>query len=177
MRLFIAVDLPASAADTFKTAQEGIKGCRCSLAKQFHLTLKFLGEVPEYKLEELKLRLAAIAEKHFLGKTSCIGVFPNMRNIRVVWAGLEPKESFAALNTAVENSLSGFFPREPGFVPHITLARVKLSIDKAAMADSVNKIVLPEVSFTVDKLVLKKSTLTPKGPIYEDLLEVKLAGG
>jgi RNA 2',3'-cyclic 3'-phosphodiesterase len=174
MRLFIAVDLPKELGEAFSEASAKIKGARCSRAKQFHLTLKFLGEVPDYKLHEIKQRLSTISENGFEAKTSEIGVFPNYRNIRVVWAGLEPVPDFERLHQAVDKALLPLFPAEQRFVPHLTLARVKSAEDKKELADSVSKLQILAATFNVTKILLKKSTLTSNGPIYDDLLEINL---
>ncbi|MEM7819528.1 MAG: RNA 2',3'-cyclic phosphodiesterase [Candidatus Aenigmatarchaeota archaeon] len=173
MRCFIAIDV-----DDEKIKNEIIKlqieikdyDVKLVEEKNLHFTLKFLGEISKQTIEIIKEKLQNIAKNHspfeigFYG----IGVFPSINYIRVIWVGVENKELFNLQNT-IENELSDIFKKEEP-KPHLTIARVRTPKHKKELADFVNKnkhIWLGKMK--VNKIKLKKSTLTPKGPIYEDI--------
>ena len=66
------------------------------------------------------------------------------------------------------------FPRDTRFHPHLTLARIKFVKDKQDFMDKLNKIPVKELEFSVKSFKLIKSTLTPEGPVYEDVAEFSL---
>ncbi|HII72414.1 TPA: RNA 2',3'-cyclic phosphodiesterase [Candidatus Woesearchaeota archaeon] len=178
MRIFIAFDIPEKHAPFLKKLQEKIKdGARLTTVKEFHQTMKFLGEVDEAKTEEIKKRLEAVKMEGFEARIEGLGVFPEEEYIKVVWAGLEPKEVIGLLKTKIEDSLKGLgFQNDHRFHPHITLARVKSINDKKGFVKRLKEIKMPETRFRVDSIKLYKSTLTPRGPEYEVLKEYKLKG-
>ncbi|GAF84965.1 unnamed protein product [marine sediment metagenome] len=172
MRLFIAIELPAELKEYLKKLQNQLGGsdsAKMSLVKEFHLTLKFLGDVSEEKLDGIKSRLAAVEFSAFSALLDEIGVFPDEKRPRVVWAGLEPKEKIIELQQKVEEALKGLFPKDERFHPHLTLARVKFVKDKKEFSDKLKAISVDKKEFNISSLKLIKSTLTPEGPVYEEL--------
>ena len=169
MRTFIAIDTPEEVQKHLKEIQEQINGnVKLSLAKDFHLTLKFLGEVQEEKIPEIKEKLSKIKFNKFKTTLSKIGVFPSENHIRVVWVGLNPEEELIKLTTEINNELKEF-KDDHKFHAHLTLARVKFVEDKAEFINKLKNIKIKQIEFEIDKFKLKKSTLTPQGAIYEDL--------
>ncbi len=171
MRLFIAIELE-ELADYFKQLQEKIPKVKATFPKQFHLTLKFLGEVEESKAGKIKEILGKIDFSHFKMKLSNTGVFPNEKFIRVVWVGLEDGEKITGLQQNIEDSLEGMFKKEKrGFSPHITLARIKFIEDdkKEGFVEAIKSIGIEQKEVEVKSFKLIKSTLTKEGPVYEDL--------
>jgi 2'-5' RNA ligase len=179
VRSFIAVDLPDAMRDDIACIQREIamEGLRFVRPEIVHVTLKFLGDVPQERLGEVAKALQGVRVEPFDARLKGIGAFPG-RSIRVVWIGLEG--NFAELYQAVERSLGilGFERDDRGFRPHVTIARVsrpgpdismKLSRKISSMAD------IDLGGFHVDHFFLKKSTLTRGGPIYEDLAKFPLA--
>ncbi len=156
------------------------KGVRTVKSSHLHLTLKFLGEVPEQRIQLVKDAIKQIKIPPFALTLHGIGCFPNLNYIRVVWIGItEGQESLKHLFQMIEKQLNplGFAREKRGFSAHLTLARIKSlkSVDKNNLAKMIQD--LKEKAFGVhkiEKFILKKSTLTPKGPIYEDLLVVSL---
>ncbi|MFX1248247.1 MAG: RNA 2',3'-cyclic phosphodiesterase [Promethearchaeota archaeon] len=148
----------------------------CSVkSSQLHLTLKFLGEVQESRVESIKEAIQTIKIPPFEITLRGIGCFPNLNYIRVVWIGIkEGSDNLRQLAQMIEEKLNQIgFPREKrGFSPHLTLARVKKlsNTDKRKLTEIIQN--SSELSIgiqTIEKFILKKSTLTPKGPIYENL--------
>lgn len=177
MRLFIAIELPEEIKAELKEIQAKIDKNLAKLRivdpEKIHLTLKFLGEVEDSKIEKIKEKLKEIEFEPFELKIKDIGVFPSEKYIRVVWVGLEPEDKVAGLQQKIDNSLLQMFKKEKDFKAHLTLARVKFVKEKEKFAESLKKIKVEEKFFKVNSFKLIKSTLTPEGPVYEDLEEFK----
>lgn len=175
MRLFIAFEVSEEVKNYLSELQKQLpKDSYLNLAKEFHLTLKFLGDVDENKVDKIKAALTNVDFTKFTAKTSKLGIFPGEKLIRVVWVGLEPKETIVALQQEIENNLSDLFPKDTRFHPHLTLARVKSVKDKKTFIEQLNKIPTKEIEFSINSFKLIKSTLTPEKPVYEDVAEFAL---
>lgn len=168
MRCFISIDLPKEIQKEVEKIQKVLPGFKGKLTEpeNLHLTLKFLGEIDEEHLVEIKRRLNEIRFKKFEIEISQIGVFsPN--HIRIVWLHLSNCEKLQKL---VDEKLEGLFKKEHRFMSHLTIARVKGIKNKRYFLGELKKIKIPKgLKFTIKEFVLKKSTLTPEGPLYEDL--------
>jgi len=171
MRLFIAVDFD-ELKDYFIELREQLpKDVKLTLQKAFHLTLKFLGEVQEDNAGNIAEQLKKIKFDKIEISLDDIGVFPNEKFIRVVWVGINPKGPVVQLQKNIENSLEEFnFKKDFEFHPHITLARVKFVENKTDFINSLKNIKIDKnKKIKVRNFKLIKSTLTPEGPVYEDL--------
>ncbi len=171
MRLFIAFNVSQEAEEELSRAVKKLNRADIRLASEFHLTLKFLGEVGEGKIEEVKKRVGGVEFESFESWLDSIGVFPSENHIRVVWAGAEPKDRISALQQKIDESLEGMFPRESRFHPHITLARVKRVHDKQKFRELLKEISIKRVKTSVRGFKLVKSELTRQGPEYAVLEE------
>ncbi|KAF5427860.1 2'-5' RNA ligase [Candidatus Methanophagaceae archaeon] len=192
MRTFIAVDLSDKIRTKIKELQKQFTNLDIDPRRlklkfvnpwQAHQTVKFLGEVPEANIAEIKRALSGINLKAFEIALQDVGFFPEsspekVRTIRVVWVGMaKGMEELMALQDDVDSRLIDLgFPREKKFSAHVTLCRVKLfsrAVSHAELTPILDKIAnLRDVelgTMPVAELKLKKSTLTPKGPIYEDV--------
>ncbi|MFZ2832584.1 MAG: RNA 2',3'-cyclic phosphodiesterase [Methanothrix sp.] len=173
IRCFVAVDLPEEMREEIGRLEEGIAtaGLRLVRPELVHITIKFLGDVPEGGVGRVKEALATVKAAPFAARLTGMGAFPG-RSVRVVWLGLEG--DFTSLSDKVEAALGPLgYPREErGFIPHVTIGRVgrpNARISRELLAKIGSRSALDLGSFTVDRFYLKKSTLTPGGPIYEDL--------
>ncbi len=169
MRTFVAIDLPQEVIDELASVQKILPAARIALARDFHLTLKFLGELTPAKVDVVRDCLSRVRFKPFAASLSGIGVFPSESYIRVVWVGIEPEEEIVALQKQIDDALEKEFPKEKGFEPHLTLARVKLIDDKERFKKQLQQVNVKSIRFTVDSFKLKRSTLTREGAIYEDI--------
>lgn len=176
MRTFIAVDLPQEAKDELAAIQKQLSAAaaKMSLAHDFHLTLKFLGEITPAKVDVVKGCLSRVSFKRFTASFSGIGVFPSEGYVRVVWAGVEPEEDVIRLQRSIDDALEKEFPRDKQFKPHITLARIKFVSDKEVFKQQLQQIKTKNVRFAVDSFKLKRSTLSNRGAVYEELAIYKL---
>jgi len=143
--------------------------------ENIHVTIRFLGNINEGLVDLIHQKIKETAWKPFDFHIQGLGVFPKLRYPRVVWAGIrQGAEQLRAISNELEPSLRklGIAPDPKGFSPHITIARVKSGRNKAELVKQIME--LAEYDFGVVKaccLRLKKSTLTPKGPVYSTLRE------
>ncbi len=181
MRSFIAIDLPKRIKERIRSIQRDFDFLRDKKfvnPEQAHITLKFLGEVEEEKIEHIRREISGIETEPFVINLRGVGFFPeSLRTIRVIWIGLRRDDGFDALSSLhqeIENRMKSLgFPEEKNkFSPHITICRVKM-VDKEQIKKAVKKYnELSDIevgSVHVEEVKLKKSNLTPEGPIYEDI--------
>ncbi|MFZ3149094.1 MAG: RNA 2',3'-cyclic phosphodiesterase [Methanothrix sp.] len=178
MRCFVAVELPSLMREEIGRLQSRIatNGLRLVRSELVHVTIKFLGDVPQEKVGAVAEVLGRIKADPFPVRVLGMGAFPG-RAVRVVWLGLTG--NFQELYLKVEQALNplGFAPDARGFSPHVTLGRVArpdAEMNRRIGDKIANFSALDLGSFTVDRFYLKKSTLTSGGPIYEDLAEFPL---
>lgn len=169
MRLFVAVDLPEGVKDYLYELQSLIKDSKLAKVKwvskkNLHLTMKFLGEIPENKLSELRDNLRNIKFKKFNLKLSKIGFYPNENKINVIWVGVEPENEVVKLQMLVDQETMSLGKFKSG--AHITLGRVKHLKDIKLFKNRLNKIKITEISFEVGSFALFKSALSKDGPSY-----------
>ncbi|MFC1768465.1 RNA 2',3'-cyclic phosphodiesterase [Nanoarchaeota archaeon] len=162
MRLFIALHFDESIKEVQDQIQKENAGF--TFPKDFHLTLKFLGETD--KVDEIKKKLSEIEIDPFEVELSEIGVFPSPQSVRVVWVGVKDGSKILELQKKIEDSLLDFFPRDERFHPHVTLARVKFVKDKAKLKENLGNVKVGERKFKITDFYLYESKLTPDGPVY-----------
>ena len=181
-RAFIAVemgDLPDLGRfhSELKVLGPGVKTVDLS---HLHVTLKFLGDTEESlvpKLNEI-MSLASSGIAPFTVRLHGSGTFPPKGSARVVWVGLEGTEPLAIIASRLEASLQELElePEGRAFKPHLTLARVK---DPRASSSVIllaeNYAIADFGSVNVDRILLKKSVLGPRGPTYTTMITSPLA--
>jgi 2'-5' RNA ligase len=144
--------------------------------KNIHITLRFLGNVTPKMAEEVFESMKKVQFVPFDVKICGLGAFPDVRYPRVVWAGItEGADQLRGIFTQLEPSLRslGFAPDSKGFSPHLTIARVRSGRNKAELARLIRENVSYEFgTVRAACLRLKRSDLTPRGPIYSTLKEV-----
>jgi 2'-5' RNA ligase len=184
MRLFIAIEIPDDVKKLMAEAQAKLKGAAVDAGwtrpQGIHLTLKFLGEVPEPRAPELMTALTGAIKGtgDFRLDIAGAGAFPNPKSARVVWIGVSGEtDKLAKLQVAVEDAMTGLgFPREDrAFTPHLTLGRIKYIRSRDAWLkalEEIKDIKLP--SFDVHSVSLMKSELKRSGAVYTELGRVGL---
>lgn len=176
MRLFVAVELPDLIKEMMGELKAELpeKGLNKINVKNMHITLKFLGEVNEAKLGEVKAALSKVEFTPFKVQVKGVGVFPKEDYIKVIWAGTESAE-LKELAEKVEVALASMFGKEErGFSGHLTLARVKRKVDLKEFLDKHREEVFG--GFAVDKILLMKSVLQKGGPEYSIVGEFPTRG-
>jgi 2'-5' RNA ligase len=139
-----------------------------------HLTLKFFGETPEERIDDICEVMKAVADKYssfsvLIDKT---GIFGSSYNPRVIWLGIGQNEMLIKLaeELFVKLDENGFERDRQNFVPHLTLARIKEIQNKKhfqAVIDKVKNNTIQEE--TIGKLSLYESILKPSGAVYVEL--------
>lgn len=178
-RCFIAIDIDDSLKESIAALQDEIARCDTKLVEQenLHFTLKFLGEISDSDIQFIEGKLAKISEKFvpFELRISGCGVFPSLSYMRVVWFGTSSEELVNLQNT-VNDALTERFTKEHAS-PHLTIARVRSAKHREEIADFVKKHGNTEIgAMRVAQIKLKKSVVTRRGPVYEDLAVFELSG-
>lgn len=191
MRIFLAVFPPpetqtlALAMETRvrEAAGERARGVSWVKLDNLHYTLKFLGELGEDGARRAGegAREAAAALAAFDVTLGAAGAFPNAKHARVLWLGCdEGAEPFEALAKRVDQSLAkrGFDRETRPFRTHLTIGRVREPHADwtAALAAAPAPAAEPAARFRVGSVLVMKSTLSPRGSIYDVLAEAKLGG-
>ncbi|MCK4474705.1 RNA 2',3'-cyclic phosphodiesterase [Candidatus Bathyarchaeota archaeon] len=178
IRSFIAFDVnDESVRKRMADMQSLLVGTRANLKlvkpENIHVTLRFLGSITPNMVEKIFEEMKRVQFTPFDVKINGLGVFPHLRYPRVVWAGItegadQLRDVFSQLEPHLRNL--GFAPDTKGFSPHLTIARVKSGRNKAELAKFINENADYEFGvIKADCLKLKRSDLTPKGPIYSTL--------
>ncbi len=196
VRVFIALDLPAAAKFSLSQAIEELQraipsGVRWVDPAGIHLTLKFLGNIETRLIEPVLDAMGQGAGK--FGAATCslqlsgLGVFPNPREPRVLWAGVRGDlAALGRLQRGVDESCSalGFARERRPFRPHLTLGRVRDSApaptrrdigEAVATLSTASTALQPEVGWKATEIHLIRSNLTPQGAIYTSLGATPLA--
>jgi len=180
MRLFIAIDIPNDIRNALSEIQRELRPltttARWVAPESIHITLRFLGEVPEKRVEDIDTALTGLTWKPFTITVRGLGFFPGMRSPRVLWAGMEaPTMQGLAEQLDTRMERLGFDKEKRAFRPHITLARAKNTrIESALVSGAAPYEEHVFGSFTVDRMFLFKSTLKSTGAVYEKLKEYLL---
>jgi RNA 2',3'-cyclic 3'-phosphodiesterase len=132
MRLFVALNLPPEERDRIHRAARRLRDQELPVrwvgAENYHLTLKFLGEVRAERVPAIEaiLHRVAAAAPSFSADLRGFGAFPSIRRPRVLWLGVEPTAALRCLKQDVEWGLAdlGFERETRAFHPHLTLGRV-----------------------------------------------------
>ncbi len=180
MRVFIAIDLPNEIRKPLKELQRELRplthSARWVAPESIHITLKFLGEVPEKRIEQVDGAMGGLTWKPFTISVHGVGFFPEARSPRVFWAGMEAP-TMQGLTEEVDARMErlGFDKEKRPFRPHITLARAKDSrIDSSLAAASAKYREHDFGSFTADRIYLFQSTLKPAGAVHTKVREYPL---
>lgn len=182
--MFIAIDI--GALKSLVLLEKKLKGIEPKLRlvepQNIHLTLKFLGETDESYIPLITdvITQSVKGKQPFQIKFKGIGVFPNFNYIKIIWIGIEVvKEGTSLIHSftrKINEDLSRYgFPKDKNLHPHITIARVKKLEHKKELQKFI--IDASDCDFgllEVTHLTLKKSILTPAGPIYENLVRIKI---
>jgi len=174
-RLFVALRLPEELVAGVVEVQERLRRALADVKwvepKNLHLTLKFLGDVPEGRVADVRRGLEAASEiQPFRIALGGVGAFPSPGNPRVIWVGLtEGVARFSRLAGAVDRALAdkGFVPEVRPPSPHLTIGRVRGPANLDALKRLMGEIGAADVGgFECTEMRLYRSVLTARGPLY-----------
>lgn len=183
-RSFFAVELSKEIEGGISKIQEQLKrkaeGVRWVRPAGMHLTLKFLGEVDPDRIEEIVRKAGEAVEGvgPFTIRITGGGGFPNVKNPRVIWIGVEDQSgSLRQLQTRLETGLEelGFKREERNYTPHLTLGRVRSGKGKGAFTQALEDMGDSDLgTMEVREITLFRSELKPTGAEYTKLRTVPL---
>ena len=185
IRTFICVDIPESVKRRIAELQHELRRtqARASWVKpaNIHLTLKFLGDVPESKMPVVGEAVNRATGSHspFQVTVSGAGCFPSARDPRVFWVGVEDTMGgVEALRQALEDELAaaGFAREAKKSKPHLTIARIRDPRNSRHLAEELLKIGFAPETFTANEVIVMRSDLTPQGSIYTPQAVLPLSG-
>lgn len=181
MRVFVAIELPEDIRGELATVQKELRpvsgSARWVAAEATHLTLKFIGEIAERRIDEIDRELSGLGWKPFTVTVQGVGFFPGTRSPRVLWAGLQA-QGMEGLAERIDTRLErlGIEREKRAFRAHVTLARAKNTRLDTAMVQEAERFQDKEFgSFTADRCVLYQSILKPAGAVYVKLKEYLLS--
>jgi 2'-5' RNA ligase len=184
VRLFLAINFAPALRREIAAATAPLRECAPELAwtaeDRLHLTLKFLGEQAEDRLDALSAALAKTTAQHreLVMNVGGIGAFPNFRRARVVWMGVSPDPRLELLHHDIEVAYDALGCELEGrpFRPHLTLARVRepLPVERMRALWRAAKKVDYDAEFIVRSVDLMPSDLTSSGPAYTTLVSAPL---
>lgn len=191
VRAFIAIDVPSEArqimAGTMRELADQVPGSvRWVDAQGIHLTLKFLGDIPAQDVADILAALKTPVEQvpAFSIQLTGLGMFPNNRRPRVLWAGVEGQlDSLTILQQGVEGVLSemNYATERQTFSPHLTLGWVRERISPGARRRIIQAMSSATIQtsdpWLVEEIRIFRTTLTPQGSIHTSMGAVPLAQG
>jgi 2'-5' RNA ligase len=183
MRAFMAIEIDFRLINKIIKVQEALKNADAPVkfvdGENLHFTVKFFGDITPDQVQQISSLTndQLINQKSFQMHIKGTGVFPNLKRPRVLWLGVEDPQEFSQLQRRLDEEWVRMgFRRERSYIPHLTIGRVKGSRNRDALISKIHELEGVDIGpIAVEKLVLRKSELTPVGPIYTDLQEFPLA--
>lgn len=168
-RLFVAIDLPDQIKNTLSQLSDfGLSGVKWIEKEQFHLSLRFIGETDPTLSQDIVTALSKIKSPPFSLSLKGLGTFPQKKDPRVLWVGINKSEQLIRLQKKIEHQLNhlGLERERRKFSPHITLGRVKKPNPRKISSFLEHNALYSSAVFEIDRFFLYSSQLTPKGAIY-----------
>ena len=177
-RLFVALALPESVRLRLSEIAGGLPGADWVEADQYHLTLRFLGEVDAAALADLREGLSSVSARSFHLSLRGLGVFPLRGDPETLWVGADRGEGLLSLRNKVESLVvrRGQPPESRKFHPHVTLARVRGSRPDWVGAYVAGHSLFSAPDIPVQSFALFSSKLTSDGAIHTLEREYPLEG-
>jgi len=185
IRTFIAVLISPELKSRIGEVEENFKKLPCDVKwvaeENLHITLKFLGNVSENKLEAVcsaVQKTAAAIPSGFELAMSGVGAFPNIGRPQVIWVGVHKGgEEMAKLAELLDDALSGlgFEKEKKRFSAHVTIGRARSPRGLDSLAEAIRTMQAEDLgSETIESIAVMKSELRPSGPVYSVVGEFKL---
>jgi 2'-5' RNA ligase len=179
VRLFIGI--PVKFEEWLQRVYSRVEALRADIKmvepKNVHITLAFLGEVREEKVDLVKESMKEVKFSTFSLTFKGLGAFPSLSRPRVIWVGISNGfNDLKTLRTSLVKSLAarGVRPEDGQFQPHLTIGRVKGPKGVLELMKLIEEMLdIPLGEQEVREVTLFKSVLTPKGPIYEELASIQ----
>ena len=180
MRLFIALDIPQDVRERISAYAERVRplcpDARWARVEGLHVTLKFIGEIPDPRVPEITKALAAIKARPFDVKFDRVGFFPSPKSPRVFWIGVRAGEELPELAEAVNEALAaiGIAREDKAYSPHLTLARAGSGHDLKGLTGLLTSEMETFGTMTAHEFYLYRSQLGRGGSKYTKLERFEL---
>jgi 2'-5' RNA ligase len=178
MRLFVGLDLSRELRERLAMlAGAGIAGARWVPPVNYHLTLRFIGETPGHRAEDIDLALAGLRARGFSLTMAGVGTFAKGGRSTALWAGVDRNPQLDHLQNKIETALQrcGLEPERRRFQPHVTLAR----LDNVAEGKLVSYVQAHNLfradPVPIDHFTLFSSRLGKEASVYTPEVEYALA--
>jgi len=185
VRLFLAIDpgddCRLRLASVIALVRASTSGVRWTRDGKLHVTLSFLGEVDETRVDAVRAAARQVAGRHapFTASISGTGVFPDWRRPHVVWLGLQDEGRLTRLGEDLGEVLASLgFPPDHPFRAHLTIGRVSrpLSAQQREFLRKALASLSETYPFDATRVVLMRSTLGAGGSEYSELASFPLGG-
>ena len=182
-RCFLAIDIDpdlikniAKLQDEFKQTKNNVKYVE---KENLHFTLKFFGNISEDIIEKIKKSVQKVLKNdnlksenpNFEISIEKIGTFPNENYMKVLWIGTKNNSFLINLKKELDLEFKELgFKLDKNFKTHLTIGRIKNLKYKKEFKEKIEELKDIEIGkMNINKISLKKSQLTPNGPIYSDI--------
>ncbi len=180
MRSFIAIDIDKDIAHEARRIINDFRNLDLDVKfvepENLHITLKFLGEIDEDDVKLLCENVSEVCNKTKIFKISFkhVSFFGSMNHVRTLWIGMGTgREDFISLSENIGSKIG--FNNNGNSSPHLTIGRVRSGKNKELIMKKIEKYKNVNIGeMEVKNVKLKKSTLTPNGPVYEDISTFEL---
>lgn len=176
IRLFVGIGLPEDIRARLAGLCGGVPGARWVPAENLHLTLRFIGEVPNGEMEDIHHALATVRTRRFDMTLAGVGHFETGDQVRALWVRVEKNPELTALQARIESALVriGLEPEERRFTPHITLSRLRDTPVSRASAFLAHNNMFRAGPIPVESFSLFSSFRQRDGAIYREEAEYPL---
>ncbi|HLI10412.1 MAG TPA: RNA 2',3'-cyclic phosphodiesterase [Alphaproteobacteria bacterium] len=169
IRLFVGLELPEDIRLRLSSLCGGVPGARWVPPENFHLTIRFIGEVDEGRFDDIDMALSRIQAPAFELTLEGVDIFGKESAPHTLWIGVQRNEVLTNLRTKVERALvaTGLEPETRKYLPHVTLARLKDSASARLGAFVAGNSLFKAGPTRIGHFVLFSSFLSRSGAIYE----------
>jgi len=182
IRAFISIDIDSpEIISKIMQIQKEIESLNAAKMKpvepqNLHYTIRFLGNITNEQVDEIYKILQKVELEPFQLVVKGMGAFPSISRPRVIWVGAgEGSEKVISIYDQIEKGLRklGFKPEGKQYIPHCTIFRVKFITKKPVLTKKLTDLAnITLGNIEVNSVKLKRSQLTPKGPVYTTLREI-----
>ena len=177
IRAFLAIDLDDDLKPKINRIIKDFKKTDANIKyvdlMNLHLTLKFFGDIDVEGIDLLSEKISNVVSEFnpFNIKIKGCGAFPNENHIKVIWIGIEEDGTLKDLHDKLDVEFKKLgFEADKRFSSHLTIGRMKSAKNKKEVKSQIETLSDVEIGeMCVDRIILKKSTLKPSGPIYDDI--------
>ena len=182
IRAFLAIDLDNDLKPKINKIIREFKKTNANIKyvdlQNLHFTLKFFGDIDTEGIDLIAEKIEKVIKDFdsFNIKIKGCGAFPNTNRIKVIWLGLDEDKILKELHDNLDKEFNSIgFDLDKKFSSHLTIGRMRSAKAKDKVKNTLDLYDGIDVgTMEVKTVTLKKSTLTPSGPIYEDLIEFRL---